>query len=451
MMIGGKEVRKKFYLDPPKILVLGFSVIIIIGAILLSLPISTTDGKGLSFLNAVFTATSATCVTGLVVVDTGSTFTHFGQLIILSMIQIGGLGFMTFATLFAFLLGKRISLKERILLQESLNNLSIEGIVRLARRILIFTAVIEFTGAVILSIRFSFDMPLGKAVYFGIFHSISNFNNAGFDLMGGFHSLTGYVQDPTVTLTICALITLGGIGFIVLNELFEFKKTRKLSLHTKVVLVTSFILLIIGTLGILGLEYSNAKTLKPLSFFGKILGALFQSVTSRTAGANTLNIADMTQTSLFLMIFLMFVGASPGSTGGGIKTTTFTTLLGAVWSQIRGKEDVVFYRQRIVYETIYKALTITMSGLFLVMSVTILLTITEHGKDFLMLLFESTSAFATVGLSMGLTPELSHLGRALIIFTMFAGRVGPLTIAYAVTIRRNPDAFRYPKGKIMIG
>ncbi|CRK83721.1 TrkH family potassium uptake protein [Neobacillus massiliamazoniensis] len=443
--------RKKFFLDPPKTLVLGFATIILIGAFLLTMPISTVNGKGLTFLNALFTATSATCVTGLVVVDTGTTFTIFGQLVILSLIQIGGLGFMTFATLFAFLLGKRISLKERILLQESLNNLSMEGIVRLAKRILIFTGVIELTGAVILSIRFSFDMPIGKAIYYGIFHSISNFNNAGFDIIGNFKSLTGYVDDPTVVLTICSLITLGGIGFIVMNELFEYRISKRLSLHTKVVLVTSAILLLAGTIGIFVLEYSNEKTLKPLSFLGKVLGALFQSVTARTAGANTISIGDMTQSSLFLIVFLMFVGASPGSTGGGIKTTTFATLLGAVWSQIRGKEDVVFYRQRIGYETIYKALTVTLSGLFLVIIMTMLLTITEPGKDFLSLLFETTSAFGTVGLSMGITPDLSNLGKGLIIFTMFAGRVGPLTIAFAVTIRRNPDAFRYPKGKIMIG
>ncbi len=444
-------MRKKFYFDPPKILVLGFGAIILIGASLLTLPISTVDGKGLTFINALFTATSATAVTGLVVVDTGTTFTVFGQLVILSMIQVGGLGFMTFATLFAFLLGKRISLKERILLQESLNNLSMEGVVRLAKRILIFTAVIELTGAMLLSIRFSFVMPIGKAIYFGIFHSISLFNNAGFDIMGGFRSLTSYVQDPVVNLTVDALIVLGGIGFIVLNELFEYRQVRKLSLHTKVVLLTTAVLIIAGTIGIFVLEYTNPKTLKPLSFLGKILAASFQSITPRTAGANTLNIGDMTQSSLFLIIFLMFVGASPGSTGGGIKTTTFITLIGAVWSQIRGKEDVIFYRQRIVYETIYKALTVTISGLFIVMLTTMLLTITEPGKDFLMILFEATSAFGTVGLSMGLTPDLSPIGRLIITFAMFAGRVGPLTIAFAVTIRRNPDAFRYPKGKIMIG
>ncbi|WHY75623.1 TrkH family potassium uptake protein [Neobacillus sp. WH10] len=442
---------KKNFLDPPKILVLGFAAIILLGAFCLTLPVATTNGNGLSFLNALFTATSATCVTGLVVVDTGTTFSLFGQLVILFMIQVGGLGFMTFATLFAFLLGKRISLKERILLQESLNNLSMEGIVRLARRILIFTAVIEFVGALILSIRFSFDMPLGKAIYFGIFHSISNFNNAGFDIFGDFQSLTGYVDDPTVVLTICTLITIGGIGFIVMNELFEYRSSKRLSLHTKIVLITSSFLLIGGTIGIFLLEYSNENTLKPLSFSGKILGALFQSVAARTDGANTLNIAEMTQSSLLLIIFLMFIGASPGSTGGGIKTTTFTTLLGAVWSQIRGKEDVIFFRQRVVYETIYKSLTVTLCALFLVLTITLLLTITEPGTDFIKLLFEATSAFGTVGLSMDVSRELSPLGKGLITFTMFAGRVGPLTIAYAVAMRRKPDPFRYPKGKIMIG
>ncbi|EKN65789.1 TrkH family potassium uptake protein [Neobacillus bataviensis LMG 21833] len=443
--------QKKNFLDPPKILVLGFAAIILIGSILLTLPASTTNGQGLTFLNAIFTATSATCVTGLVVVDTGTTFTLFGQLVILFMIQVGGLGFMTFATLFALLLGKRISLKERILLQESLNNLSMEGVVRLARRILIFTAVIEFAGALILSIRFSFEMPVGKAIYYGIFHSISNFNNAGFDIFGHYQSLTGYVGDPTVVLTICSLITIGGIGFIVMNEIFEFRSSKRLSLHTKIVLITSSLLLIGGTIGIFLFEFSNEKTLKPLSFSGKVLGALFQSVAARTDGANTLNIAEMSQTSLLLIVFLMFVGASPGSTGGGIKTTTFTTLVGAIWSQIRGKEDVIFFRNRVEYETIYKALTVSFSALFLVFTITMLLTITERGTDFLKLLFEATSAFGTVGLSMDLSRDLSPLGKMLITFTMFAGRVGPLTIAFAITMRRNPDSFRYPKGKIMIG
>lgn len=443
--------KRMFYLDPPKILVLGFSFIILIGAFLLTLPAATVDGKGLPWLNALFTATSATCVTGLVVVDTGTTFTLFGQLVILALIQIGGLGFMTFATLFALILGKRISLKERLLIKESLNNLSIDGVVRLVKRILIFTAVIELIGGILLAIRFSFDMPLPKAIYFGFFHAISNFNNAGFDLMGDFRSLTGYVDDPLVTLVVCTLITLGGIGFIVMNEVYEYRQMRRFSLHTKIVFVMSSILVVFGTILIFILEYHNPKTLQPLSPLGKFLASLYQAVTPRTAGSNTLNIPDLTQPTLFLIIFLMFIGASPGSTGGGIKTTTFATLLGAVWSNIKGKEDVIFFRNRILYDTIYKALTVTVSGLFVVMMITMLLTITEPNKDFLMILFEATSAFATVGLSMGLTPELSPVGKILIILTMFAGRVGPLTIAYAVTLHRKPDPFKFPKGKIMIG
>lgn len=445
------ERARKYYLDPPKVLVAGFAAIILVCTALLMLPIATNDGKGLPFLDALFTATSATCVTGLVVVDTGTTFTLFGQLVILVLIQVGGLGFMTFATLFSFLLGKRISLKERLLLQEAMNNLSIEGIVRLVKRVLIFTVVIELIGGLLLAIRFSFDMPLLKAFYFGMFHAISNFNNAGFDLMGDFRSLTGYVEDPVVTLVICALITLGGIGFIVMNEIYEYRQTRRFSLHTKVAVATSGLLLVFSTLLIFLLELHNPKTLEPLSPLGKFLASLYQAVTPRTAGSNTLNIPDLTQPTLFLIIFLMFVGASPGSTGGGIKTTTFATLLGAVWSQIRGKEDVVFFEKRIMYDTIYKSLTVTISGLFIVIFVTMLLTITEQGKDFLMILFEATSAFGTVGLSMGLTPELSPFGKVIIVCTMFAGRVGPLTIAYAVTLHRKPDPFRYPKGKIMIG
>lgn len=443
--------KRMFYLDPAKILVLGFSFIILIGAFLLTLPAATVDGKGLPWLDALFTATSATCVTGLVVVDTGTTFTLFGQLVILALIQIGGLGFMAFATLFALILGKRISLKERLLIKESLNNLSIDGVVRLVKRILIFTAVIELIGGILLAIRFSFDMPLPKAIYFGFFHAISNFNNAGFDLMGDFRSLTGYVDDPLVTLVVCTLITLGGIGFIVMNEVYEYRQTRRFSLHTKIVFVMSSILVVFGTILIFILEYHNPKTLQPLSPLGKFLASLYQAVTPRTAGSNTLNIPDLTQPTLFLIIFLMFIGASPGSTGGGIKTTTFATLLGAVWSNIKGKEDVIFFRNRILYDTIYKALTVTVSGLFVVMMITMLLMITEPNKDFLMILFEATSAFATVGLSMGLTPELSPVGKILIILTMFAGRVGPLTIAYAVTLHRKPDPFKFPKGKIMIG
>ncbi|WHX39942.1 TrkH family potassium uptake protein [Mesobacillus sp. AQ2] len=446
-------MRRRLFieLDPPKILVLGFGTIILLGALLLSLPSATTDGKGLPLLDAFFTATSATCVTGLVVVDTGDTFTAFGEVVILSMIQVGGLGFMSFATLLAFILGKRISLKERLIIQESFNNENVEGVVRLVKRILIFTATAEIVGGILLSFRFSQDMAAGKAIYFGFFHAVSNFNNAGFDLMGGFRGLTAYAEDPIVNLTVTSLISLGGIGFIVMNELFEYRSTRRLSLHSKMALSVSSILVVGGALLIFILEYNNPATLKPLSAAGKIFGAFYQAVTPRTAGSNTLSIPDLKQSTLFLIIFLMFIGASPGSTGGGIKTTTFAVLIGAVKSQIRGREDVTFFGRRMDFSIVSKSLTVTLIAIFLVISMTMVLTITEPGKDFLMIFFEVVSAFSTVGLSMGLTPELSSFGKILILITMFAGRVGPLTLAYAVAKKRKEDHYRYPAGKVMIG
>lgn len=440
-----------FRLDPPKVLVLGFGTIILLGTLLLSLPASTVNGKGLPFLDALFTATSATCVTGLVVVDTGDTFTRFGEMVILSMIQIGGLGFMSFATLLAFILGKRIMLKERLVIQESLNNTTVEGVVRLVKRIFIFTAVIEVAGGILLSLRFSQEMAAGKAIYFGFFHAVSNFNNAGFDLMGGFKGLTEYAEDPIVNLTMVSLISLGGIGFIVMNELFEYRSTKRISLHAKIVLAISAILVFVGALLIFLLEFNNPATLKPMSVTGKIFGAFYQAVTPRTAGSNTLNIPDLKQSTLFLIIFLMFVGASPGSTGGGIKTTTFAVMIGAVKSQIRGQEDVTFFGRRIDSAIISKSLSVTMIALFLVVLITMVLTITEPGKDFLMIFFETVSAFSTVGLSMGLTPDLSSYGKVLILITMFAGRVGPLTLAYAFAKKRKENHYRYPAGKVMIG
>jgi len=438
-------------LNPPKVLVLGFAIIILIGTFCLTLPIATADHNGLSFLDALFTATSATCVTGLVVVDTGDTFSIFGELVILFLIQIGGLGFMTFATLLFLLLGKKISLKERLLLKEAFNNVTIAGLVKLVKRILLFTVLIELLGGIILSIRFAFDMPVGKAFYFGFFHAISNFNNAGFDLMGDFKSLTAYVDDPFVVLTICALITIGGLGFIVINELYEYRGTKRLSVHTKIVLTTTFILTVGSTLLIFLFEYGNSKTLGPLSEWGKILGSLYQAVTPRTAGSNTLAIGDLTHSTLFLIIWLMFIGGGSGSTAGGIKITTFAVLVATMWCQIKGKEDVVLFRRRIVNETILKALTVTMCGMMIVILVTIVLSLIEQRHSFMMYLFEAASAFGTAGLTMGLTPELSTGGRLLIILTMFVGRLGPLTIAFAITSRRKTEAFRHPKGKIMIG
>ncbi|WP_449602940.1 TrkH family potassium uptake protein [Paenibacillus sp. Marseille-Q9583] len=431
-------------------MVLGFASIILIGALLLMLPISSTSGNVVSFIDALFTATSATCVTGLVVLDTGTTFTIFGKTVIMVLIQVGGLGFMTMATLFAMMMKRKISLRDRLILQEAMNQGSMEGIVRLIRRVLIYSLVIEGCAAVLLSLRWAFDMPLGKAIYFGIFHAVSMFNNAGFDIFGDFRSLTDYVYDPLVNIVVMFLIVSGGIGFIVMSDLVEFRVKRKLSLHSKVVLSTTAGLILIGALVIFIFEFTNQRTLGNLNFGGKILSAFFQSVSPRTAGANTVDIAGLRQASQFFMVILMFIGASPGSTGGGVKTTTFTIMIGAVIAMLRGREDVVLFRYRLAQERIYKALTLTLLALLLVLSVSMLLSTTED-SNFLAILFETTSAFATVGLSMGLTPELSVIGKILICLTMFAGRLGPLTLVYALGPKQGKPLYKHPEGKIIIG
>ncbi|WP_420330203.1 TrkH family potassium uptake protein [Paenibacillus contaminans] len=451
-------MKKKFrplQLTPPQILVLGFAAIIMIGAFLLTLPFASASGMATPFIDALFTATSATCVTGLVVVDTGSHYTIFGQLVIIVLIQVGGLGFMTMATLFAFMLKKRISLKERLILQEALNQSSMEGIVRLIRKVIRYALTIEGVAAVLFAIRWSADMAPGKALYFGVWHAVSFFNNAGFDLFGGhtgvkFVSLTGYVDDPIVNIVAMMLIILGGLGFIVISDLLDLKRTRRLTLHSKVVLTTTSLLIVIGAIVFFLFEYSNPLTLQPLSGWGKFWGSMFQSVTPRTAGANTIDIAAMRQASQFFMIILMFIGASPGSTGGGIKTTTFTILIGAMIAMIRGKEDIVFFRNRLAKDRIFKAITLSMIALFLVIFVAMVLSTTED-HHFLMILFEVTSAFGTVGLTMGLTTQLTIVGKIMIIFMMFVGRLGPITLAYALGPKKEKELFRYPEGKITIG
>jgi trk system potassium uptake protein len=443
-------------LTPSQVLVIGFALTILTGAVLLSLPISTESGKPLPFIDALFTSTSAVCVTGLVVVDTATTYNTFGEVVIMLLIQIGGLGFMTFGTFFAILVGKKIGFRERLILREAFNQINISGVVRLVLMVLAITLVIESLGFIVLAIRFIPEWGWEKGLYYALFHSVSAFNNAGFDLFGDyekFSSLTRYVGDPIVNLTISSLFILGGIGFIVILELVQYRVTKRLSLHTKLVLTMTAFLIFVGTIIILATEWTNPATLGELSFGDKLLSSYFQSVTPRTAGFNTLNIADMYPATLFFIILLMFVGASPGSTGGGIKTTTLTTILLAVWSMIRGRDNVVTYRRRIPYDQVYKALTVTVAALTLVIMVTMLLTITEHA-DILTALFETVSAFGTVGLTMGLTPELTVAGKILIILTMFAGRLGPLTIAVAIarSLRDQQEPpIRYPEEKPLIG
>jgi trk system potassium uptake protein TrkH len=448
--IGMGKVLKWLYESPPRILVLGFAVIILLGAQLLRLPVASATGEPTRWIDALFTATSATCVTGLVTVDTGTHYSTFGQIIILALIQIGGLGFMTMATLFAFFLKRRISLKERLILQEALNQSSIEGIVRLVRRVAIYALTIEAAGALLFTLRFLFDMSPGRAVYYGIFHAVSFFNNAGFDIMGNFRSLTDYVGDPLVNIVTMLLIILGGLGFVVLSDLTDYRRTRRLSLHSKVVLSMTGFLILFGAVVIFAFEYTNPGTMGPLGLGEKVLAAFTQSVSPRTAGVNTLDMASLRQATQFFIVVLMFIGASPGSTGGGIKTTTFTALLGAVFAMIRGKEDVVLFRHRLAQERVYKALTVTLLSLTLVMIATMILSTTED-HHFLQILFEVTSAFGTVGLTMGLTTQLTLTGKIIIILMMFIGRLGPLTLGYALGPKPGRVLYRHAEGKIIIG
>ena len=437
-------------LSPPQILVLGFAAVILIGTLLLMLPFSSASGHSLRFIDALFTATSATCVTGLVVVDTGSYFSGFGQTVILVLIQIGGLGFMTMATLFALLMKRKISLRDRLILQEAMNQSSMEGIVRLIRKVLVYSLVIEASCAVLLTLRWAADMPFGRALYYGLFHAVSMFNNAGFDIFGDYRSLTAYAGDPVVNIVVMFLIISGGIGFIVMADLIDYRKSRRLLLHSKVVLSTTAALILTGALVIFVFEFTNTRTLGSLNLGSKIWAAFFQAVSPRTAGPNTVDIAGMRQASQFFIVVLMFIGASPGSTGGGIKTTTFTLMVGAVVSMLRGREDIVLFRYRLAQERVFKALTITLLALLLIVSVSMVLSTTE-GRPFLMILFETTSAFATVGLSMGMTPELSEAGKILLCLTMFAGRLGLLTLAYALGPKQGKPLYKYPEGKMIIG
>lgn len=437
-------------LTPYQILVSGFAGLILFGALLLCLPLASATGEPLGFVDALFTSTSAVCVTGLVVVDTGTRFSLFGQLVIIFLIQAGGLGFMTMATLMALLIGKRINLRERLIMQEAMNQLSVAGVVRLTKYIVKTTLIIEFVGGSILAVRWYLDYGL-PGVYYGYWHAISAFCNAGFDLFGEYRSLTGYVDDLTVNLVISSLIILGGIGFTVMADVWENRRFGRFSLHTRLVLVVTAFLIVFGTLVIFALEWNNPKTLAPLSWEGKLLSSYFQSVTPRTAGYNTLNIGDMGNATLFFIIILMFIGASPGSTGGGIKTTTAGVLTAAIWALFRGREDVEFFERRINKALVYKSFVLVSVAAILVVFVTMMLCVHEWDIPFLNLLFDVVSAFGTVGLTTGITPQLTVPSKLWLILTMFAGRVGPVTLALALALRQRRAMVQYPEGKVIIG
>ena len=437
------------------VIVMGFAIIILIGAGLLTLPISAQDGKPTAYLDALFTATSATCVTGLVRVGTATHWSGFGQAVILLLIQIGGLGFMSLASIASFLIRRKITLRERMVMSAGLNLNDNAGIVRLTRRVLFGTFAFEGMGAILLSIRFVPRVGWAQGIKMGVFHSVSAFCNAGFDLIGTpdnpFASLVGFVDDPLVNLTIMALIVIGGLGFFVWGDIWDKRRFRRFRLHTKLVLTTTALLLAAGTVLTLVFEWSNPATLGGLSAPEKLLAAAFQSVTLRTAGFNTIDQAALTGPSQALACLLMLIGGSPGSTAGGIKTVTAAVLVLSALSALRGRTGVSAFGRTIVTRSIMNAVTMMIVGGALSLTGACIISHVETAP-FGQCLFEAVSAFATVGLSMGLTPTLSTPSCLILIALMYLGRVGVLTLGVAVLMRHHaPPKLHYPNADVMVG
>ncbi len=456
----------KIDLKPTQVLVLGFLLVILFGALLLNLPFASRDGNSIGYIDALFTATSAVCVTGLAVVNTLSHWSLFGKIVILILIQVGGLGIMTITTTFFIILGKKIRLKERLIMQEALNQYTLSGMVRLTRNVFVGTMFLEAIGAILLSFKFIPQYGWYHGVFKSIFHSVSAFCNAGFDIIGN-DSLVPYVGDVLINFTVMGLIILGGIGFTVwldmikvLKDKIKYKYTlrrafHRMSLHSKLAISITVSLIVIGFVFFFFIEGFNPETLGPMGIKQKLLGSLFQSVTPRTAGFNTIIQANMTDASKFMTLILMFIGGSPGGTAGGIKTITFGILFLAVVSVVKAKEDVEAFHKRISWDLIKKALAVAIISLIVVISVTMVLSLTEVVKtfSFVDIFFEAVSGFATVGLSLGVTPYLTVLGKLILIITMFIGRLGPVTMVVAVTLRSkksNVD-IKLPEEKIMVG
>jgi trk system potassium uptake protein len=443
------RVKRSLEFSPQQWMIFGFFSIIMVGTALLALPVASTSGESMGLLHALFMSTSAVCVTGLSVFDPGQELTMFGEIVLILLVQLGGLGFMTFGVVIAILLGKKIGLRERSVMRISANATTVSGIVRLSLGIFLIALIFEVAGSIILTLHWAPEMGLGLAAYFAVFHSIAAFNNAGFALWPD--GLSRFVGDPIVNIVIVALFTIGGLGFIVLMDVYRKRRWARLNLHSKIVLLASSLLLAGGFLLVLLLELLNPMAYESFTWSERIWSAFFQSAAPRSSGFNTINIANMMTSTQFLLIFLMFIGGSSGSTGGGIKVNTFVVLVIAMYSSIRGREHVHIFNRRIAYETVLRALSVILISLGIVMTVAFLLTITETDKDFIALLFEATSAFSTTGLSLGITADLTPVGKFILCVTMFIGRLGPLTLAYALAKTRKESLIGYPEEKVLIG
>ncbi len=439
---------RQIRLNAVQTLALGFAGLILLGGILLALPISSRDGQSIPFLNALFTSASACCVTGLVLYDTWTQFTIFGQAVIMLLIQVGGLGFMTVSILVSIMVGRRIGLHRRYVLMDTLGALQVGGVVRLTRRALAVTAVCEGIGAAVLAVWFLPRYGLARSLWMGLFHAVSAFCNAGFDLLGTGTSLTSVAGEAVPNAVIMSLIICGGLGFLVWDDVLTHKlRFRQWRLHSKIVVTTTAVLLIAGTAAFYLLERGNAFAGLPLG--QQLLMAAFQSVTPRTAGFNTVDLMSLTESSTLLTMILMFVGAGSGSTGGGIKVNTFAVLLLAMLAQVRRRDDVDVFRRRLDAETLRKAYSSV--SMYTLVCLTGCMILCVQGIALEDALYEAVSAIGTVGLTRGVTPVLPDISKAAVLLMMFIGRVGSMSVAMAMTRDRPTPRVRNIPEKILIG
>jgi trk system potassium uptake protein TrkH len=451
--LGASSFLFRLKLQPAQVVLLSFAGWILLGALILVLPVAAAPGKTIHFIDALFMATSATCVTGLSAVSLPEEFSIFGQIVMLVLSQVGGLGIMTLSSSMAVIMGRNLQMREQVIMQDVLDASSSQELLQLVGDIVKFTFVIEFAGAVILTVGFYQEgFEIGQSIYFGFYHSIMAFCNSGYALFN--NNLEDFKFSPMIHMTVAFLIILGGIGFAVLKDIMENLKTRRsfraLSVHTKIVLTINLALLVIGTIYLFFGEFLHA--FQDFTMWQKLQVSFFQSVTPRTAGFNTINLNTLHPHCIYMMILLMFIGASPGSTGGGVKVTTFAVLLQSVTATLRGKYDVEFFERRIPQATVVKSIAIFIICLIVVSAGVLIMMRIEPDKSFLSLFFEVTSAFGTVGLSLGITPFLSYLGKLVIIGMMYLGRVGPLTLVLAVGAKVVlPNKVEYPEGKVLIG
>ena len=445
--------RRKVTTSPTRIIALVFAAIILLGTGLLMLPAASVSGESAPFLDALFTATSATCVTGLVPFDTGASWTGFGQAVILTMIELGGLGFMSMASLFIFMLRRKVGLKQRMVIAQALSLNDMEGVVSLQKWVLGGSLGIQLLGAIVLAIRFitAYGYRVGKAIWYGVFHAISGFCNAGFDIFGTGNSLLELNSDPVILITLMVLIVVAGLGFFVWEELARVHSFKKFSVYTKLVLITTFVLILGGAVLTMILEWNNPATLGNMSSGDKVLNSFFQSVTLRTAGFASVDQAGLTPAGKAVSIMLMLIGGSSGSTAGGLKTVTFIVLLLFIWTRARGKQTVTAFRRTIPGEKVMDAMTIAFIMILLAMAGAVMICATS-AVDFADALFESVSALGTVGLTAGVTGVLSPVAQVMIIVFMYFGRVGVLTISLGFLMGdKAEDRIRYANTNLLIG